>query len=107
MAIAGDGGLLFTAEELLVAAELGLPLPGLVWNNGGYRQIRDSMVEAGVQPLGTDLLVPDFSALAKGYRCGYAAPESAGDLSSALSDAFVASGPTLIEVRADAAFLKS
>ncbi|WP_193186629.1 5-guanidino-2-oxopentanoate decarboxylase [Nisaea sediminum] len=107
VAIAGDGGLLFTAEELIVAAELGLPLPVLVWNNGGYRQIRDSMVEAGVQPLGTDLLVPDFSALAKGYRCGYAAPKSAGDFATALSDAFAASGPTLIEVRADAAFLKS
>jgi len=106
MAIAGDGGLLFTAEELIVAAELGMPLPVLVWNNGGYRQIRDSMVEAGVQPLGTDLLVPDFEALAKGYRCHYAAPESAGDLSRALSEAFAASGPTLIEVRADAAFLK-
>ncbi|WP_420403780.1 5-guanidino-2-oxopentanoate decarboxylase [Nisaea sp.] len=106
MAIAGDGGLLFTAEELIVAAELGLPLPVLIWNNGGYGEIRDSMIEAGVQPLGTDLLVPDFSALAKGYRCGYAAPDSAEELSRALSEAFASSGPTLIEVRADAAFLK-
>ncbi|UUX51294.1 5-guanidino-2-oxopentanoate decarboxylase [Nisaea acidiphila] len=105
MAIAGDGGLLFTAEELIVAAELRLPIPVVVWNNGGYGEIRDHMIGAGVQPLGTDLLVPDFSALAKGYRCAYACPESGDAFGRALGEAFTAAGPTLIELRSDAAFL--
>lgn len=107
MAIAGDGGLLFTAEELIVAAELRLPIPVLVWNNGGYGEIRDHMIDAGVQPLGTELLVPDFASLAEAYRCAYAAPEDAVSLRRALDMAFAASGPTLIEVRAEAPFLKA
>ncbi|WP_193172720.1 5-guanidino-2-oxopentanoate decarboxylase [Nisaea nitritireducens] len=105
MAMAGDGGLLFTAEELIVAAELRMPLPVVVWNNGGYGEIRDHMIDAGVQPLGTDLLVPDFSALAAAYHCGYARPESAEGFGNALTEAFTATGPTLIELRSDAAFL--
>lgn len=105
MAIAGDGGLLFSAEELIVGAELRLPVPVVVWNNGGYGEIRDSMIRDGVQPLGTDLLVPDFSALAAAYRCGYVRPESAESFGESLAEAFVAERPTLIELRSDAPFL--
>ena len=50
IALVGDGGLLFTVGELATAAELGLPLPVVVANNGGYGEIRDQMDEAGIGP---------------------------------------------------------
>ncbi len=43
LAIAGDGGVLFTLPELAAARDLGLSLPLIVWNNGGYGEIRDAM----------------------------------------------------------------
>ena len=50
IALIGDGGLLFTVAELATAAELGIPLPVVVPNNSGYGEIRDQMVDAGIEP---------------------------------------------------------
>ena len=46
LALAGDGGVLFTIQELATARDLGLPLPLVVWNNDGYGEIRDSMASS-------------------------------------------------------------
>ena len=35
--LAGDGGFMFTMPELLTAAELKLPLPIIIWENGGLK----------------------------------------------------------------------
>ena len=48
IALIGDGGLLFTVAELATAAELQIPLPVVVPNNSGYGEIRDQMVDAGI-----------------------------------------------------------
>ena len=45
VALVGDGGLMFTIQELSVAVELELPLPIVLWNNEAYGQILDGMVE--------------------------------------------------------------
>jgi thiamine pyrophosphate-dependent acetolactate synthase large subunit-like protein len=37
---AGDGGFMFTVQELVTAAELGLPLPIILWNNESPGSIR-------------------------------------------------------------------
>src|SRR5690606_38594417 len=62
----GDGGFLFTCPELLTAAELGLPLPVLLWNDRGFGSIRLGMQLAGMKPLGTEFAIPDVEALARG-----------------------------------------
>src|SRR6185312_2204600 len=66
--LVGDGGFMFTASELLTAAELGLSLPIVVANNRGFGEIRDQMRERGIPPIGVDLLPPDFALLAQ--ACG-------------------------------------
>ena len=48
VALAGDGGLLFTIQELATAAELRLPLVIVLWNNDGLGQIRDDMIAKGI-----------------------------------------------------------
>jgi thiamine pyrophosphate-dependent acetolactate synthase large subunit-like protein len=60
IALAGDGGLLFTVAELAMAAELEIPLPVVVPNNGGYGEIRAQMLEQEIDPIGVDLRVPDL-----------------------------------------------
>ncbi|MFZ9022688.1 MAG: hypothetical protein ACO2ZA_06305 [Litorivicinaceae bacterium] len=34
---------MFTAPELMTAIQLGLPIPVLIWNNRGLRQISDDI----------------------------------------------------------------
>ncbi len=98
IALVGDGGLMFSVQELAAVAAEGIPLPVVVFVNGGYGEIRSNMRDAGIAPLAVDLPVPDFVALARalggdGLAC--TGPESLAD---SLRAAFARPGPTLLIV---------
>ncbi len=97
LALAGDGGVLFTIAELAAARDLGLPLPLVVWNNAGYGEIRDSMAHAGIAPLGTDASAVDLPRVAEGFGCRGARAESLDHLRALVAEALAAPVPTLIE----------
>ena len=105
VALAGDAGLLFTIQELGTAVELGLPMAVLLWNNDALGQIAGDMVARGIPPIGVRQRNPDFLALARAFGCRAERPDSLAALERALTAAFAADGPTLIEVRQDSAFL--
>ena len=94
----GDYGIQYTINELGTAAEHKLPLIILMWNNDALGQIRDDMVNKGIQPNAVTLVNPDFQALAKAYRCQAEKPDSLKALSQAIGRALKANGPTLIEM---------
>jgi acetolactate synthase-1/2/3 large subunit len=96
--LSGDGGLMFTVAELVTAAELGLTLPIVVPNDGGYGEIRHQMRAAGIGSIGVDLAVPDLPALA--VACGARGERLSAvvDLPAALDRARDHDGPTLIEL---------
>ncbi|CAN5375078.1 5-guanidino-2-oxopentanoate decarboxylase [soil metagenome] len=94
----GDYGIQYTINELGTAAEHKLPLVILMWNNDALGQIRDDMVQKGIQPNAVTLINPDFQALAKAYRCHAEKPDSLKALSQAIARALKADGPTLIEM---------
>ena len=98
LAIAGDGGVLFTLSELAAARDLGLSLPLIVWNNGGYGEIRDAMREADVSPLGIDASAVDLPRVAEGFGCLGVHAQSLDHLQEAVAAALSAPVPTLIEV---------
>ncbi len=95
---AGDYGLQYTINELGTAAELKLPLIILLWNNDALAQIRDDMVQKGIQPNAVTLVNPDFQALARAYRIRAEKPASLKALASAIKSALKADGPVLIEM---------
>jgi acetolactate synthase-1/2/3 large subunit len=94
----GDGGFLFTCPELLTAAEQGLPLPVLVWNDRGFGSIRLGMQEAGMEPVGVEFAVPDLASIAAGFGARYAAPGTPAELGRVTREALRHPGPTLIEM---------
>lgn len=105
VAVAGDAGFMFTVQELMTAAEMRLPIPVIVWNNDGYGMIRVGMDGAGMERVADSPMTPDFPALAAGFRCHSAAPQSAGDLATAVREALRADAPTLIVVNENAAWV--
>lgn len=105
IAIVGDGGFLFTMQELGTAVELGLPLPILVWNNDAFGQIAQGMNHRDIPELGVRQRNPDYLALARAFGADAVQPDSLPALRDAIRAAFIADGPTLIEVREDAPFL--
>jgi 5-guanidino-2-oxopentanoate decarboxylase len=105
VAVAGDGGLMFTVNELATAAEERLALPVIVWNNDALKAIVDQMDQQAVPRIGVEPKSPDFVTLARSVGCHGVRPGSAEALGQALRDALVADRPTLIEVRENAPWL--
>ena len=95
---AGDGGFMFTVQELVTAAELMLPLPIILWNNEGLKQIQDDMKLRDIGLVGVTGINPDFRTLAQSCGCHALRIDSAQGLTDAITDAFAADRPTLIEV---------
>jgi thiamine pyrophosphate-dependent acetolactate synthase large subunit-like protein len=104
-ALVGDGGLLFTVQELATAVELEMPLAVVMWNNDGYGQIRDGLVQRGVAEIGVNLRNPDHLMLARAFGCNAMRPDGLDAFKDAVAGAARAKAPTFIEVREDAAFL--
>ena len=100
IAVAGDGGFLFTLAELGTAVELGLSLPIVLWDNDGLGQIRDDMIARQMPQIGVNPQNPDYLAVARGF--GAEAVEVAGPraLAAELRAALARPSPTLLRVRA-------
>ncbi|TNF62953.1 MAG: acetolactate synthase isozyme1 large subunit [Rhodobacteraceae bacterium] len=98
LAIAGDYGFQYTANELGTAVELGLPLPILIWDNGKLGAIEASMRGAQIAPNAVIARNPDFLALARAYGARAVQPDSLEEMGQAILAAFRADGPTLIRV---------
>ena len=99
--LVGDGGFMFTLQELATAVEHNLPVAILLWNNDAYNQILEDMTARGIPEIGVRPKNPDFMALAAAFGCRAVRPESLAQLGAALSEALAAAGPTLIELRPD------
>lgn len=98
IAIAGDYGFQYTAQELATAVELGLPLPIILWDNGKLGAIEASMVSAQIAPNAVIQQNPDFRKLADAYGAYATAPRSLAALSADVQAALAADRPTLIHV---------
>ncbi|HEX5762915.1 MAG TPA: 5-guanidino-2-oxopentanoate decarboxylase [Solirubrobacterales bacterium] len=99
VAIDGDGGFLFTATEIATAAQLRLCVPTIVFDNGGYGEIRAEMLARGAPPLGVDMDPVDFPALARALGgAGESVPYAAGPLGEALAKALERPGPTVLAI---------
>jgi len=97
-ALIGDGGFLYTVQELATAVEEGIDLVVLLWDNDSLAQIRDGMIERGIQQIGVNPRNPDFVALAKAFGAKVLEPQSLDDLDEALGQAFAAKGTTLVRI---------
>ena len=105
IAVAGDGGIMFTVSELATAAEERLALPVIVWNNDALNAIVEQMDQRQIPRIGVEPKSPDFLRLAESLGCHATRAESAEHLAQSVRHALVADRPTLIEVRQDSPWL--
>jgi acetolactate synthase I/II/III large subunit len=100
VAISGDGGFLFTANEMATAMRHRIPLTTIVFNDGAFGNVRRIQQERyGNRLIGSDLANPDFVAFAKSFGAEAARVKGPDELRQALRRAFAhRDGPTLIEV---------
>jgi acetolactate synthase-1/2/3 large subunit len=102
VALAGDGDFLMTGQELATAVQYDVAVITLVVNNGMYGTIR--MHQERHYPgrvFGTDLVNPDFAALARAYGAFGATVAETDEFPAAFEEALTSGGPALLELRVD------
>jgi len=105
IALVGDGGFMFTVNELATAVEEGLSIPIVLWHNHSYAMIRDGMLKRGIPEIGVNPRAPDFVKLAEAFGCPGRNVDSAEGFTQALREARKYAGPSLIVVTENDAWL--
>jgi acetolactate synthase-1/2/3 large subunit len=98
--IAGDGGFLFTSNELATAMHHRIPLTVIVFSDGAFGNVRRIQEEQyGNRLIASDLTNPDFVRYAQSFGAEAERARNPQQLRAALNRAFKRrDGPTLIEV---------
>jgi acetolactate synthase-1/2/3 large subunit len=99
VSIAGDGGFMYTVQELATAVQHRIPLVTVVFNDNAYGNVRRMQVERyGNRVIASDLTNPDFPRLAESFGVTGLRAFTPDELRAALERALAAGAPALIEV---------
>ena len=99
IAVAGDGGFMFSVQELATAVQHRIGLVTLIFNNNQYgnvQQMQRTLYNNRV--IATDLHNPDFVKMAESFGAQAFRAETADQLRQAIRQGFATDLPTLIEV---------
>lgn len=100
VAIAGDGGFMFAANELATAVRHRIPLVAVVFADGAFGNVRRIQAEQyGNRLIACDLANPDFLRFAESFGAAAERVKDPAGLRAALKRGFARrDGPTIIEV---------
>jgi len=100
LSISGDGGILFTSNELATAVCHRIPLTTIVFNDGAFGNVRRIQQEHyGNRLIASDLVNPDFVRYAQSFGAEAERARNPVELRAALKRAFKRRDvPTVIEV---------
>ena len=97
--ISGDGGFLYTSNEMATAAKYGINLVCVLFNNNKFQNVQRQQKEwFGGRVIGSDLRNPDFVWLGESFGLRSARVETPDALRKALGRCLERDEPALIEV---------
>ncbi|MFC7941992.1 thiamine pyrophosphate-binding protein [Microbacterium oxydans] len=96
--VIGDGALMFCVNELVTAVEQRLDITIVCVDNGGYAEIRQNEVDRGMEPIGVDLVQPDWAALASAFGATGRRVERRDDIASSIRAAITDGGVQLVHI---------
>ncbi|UGS25967.1 thiamine pyrophosphate-binding protein [Microbacterium resistens] len=97
-AVTGDGALMFSLQEMITVVEQRLDVTVIVVDNGGYAEIRQNEADAGISPIGVDLVQPDWVALGTAFGGTGRHVASAAELADAVRQAQADGGLQVIHL---------
>ncbi|HEX5326460.1 MAG TPA: thiamine pyrophosphate-dependent enzyme, partial [Acetobacteraceae bacterium] len=101
VAVSGDGGFLFTAQELATAVQFRIPVVIVLVNDGAYGNVRRIQADQfGNRLIASDLRNPDFQKFVESFGAMALRASSPQALREALRIALKADVPAVIEVPA-------
>ncbi len=99
VALAGDGGFQFTMQELGVLLEHELSLPIIIWNDGGFGEIRKNEEERHPgETIAVNHENPGLKQLAASYDLSFSRVSKPKELETSLKKALGKDTPEIIEI---------
>ncbi|KAM0256427.1 hypothetical protein ACHAQJ_004952 [Trichoderma viride] len=101
VSISGDGGFMFSSQELVTAVQQGCNITHFIWNDGKYNMVEFQEVNKYGRSSGVDLGGVDFVKLADSMGAKGLRVSSAGDLEAVMKEALAYDGVCLVDVEID------
>ena len=99
VAVAGDGGFLFNAQELSTAARHRINVVAVVFNDDSYGNVARDLDESWGGQYGAELQNPDFMKLAEAYGVVGMRAKEPTDVGRLVREAIEMDRPALVEVQ--------
>ncbi len=99
VALCGDGGFMFTVQELATAVHHDIPVTAVVFNNQAYGNVKTIQRNSyGGRHIAVDLTNPDFVAMARAYGMRADLAETPEAFEETLASHLADETPSLIEI---------
>jgi thiamine pyrophosphate-dependent acetolactate synthase large subunit-like protein len=99
ISLQGDGGFLYTSQELNTAVRWGIPLVSIVLNNGCHGAEKAQQQRFyNARYIGVDLVNPRFDKLAEVYGARGFYVQHVDEIADAVKEALALDGPSVIEI---------
>ena len=101
LSVSGDGGFLFSAQELETAVRLQLPIVHIIWNDGRYNMVEFQEEMKYGRSSGVDFGPVDFVKYAESFGAKGFRASSQSEFQDLLTAALKEEGPVIIDVPVD------
>lgn len=101
VSVSGDGGFLFSAQDLETAVRKKLNIVHLIWNDGHYNMVEFQEKMKYQRASGVDFGPVDFVKYAEAFGAKGIRATSIEELEKALEEGFATEGPVIIDIPID------
>lgn len=101
VSVSGDGGFLFSSQDLETAVRLGLNIVHIIWNDGHYDMVKFQEELKYGKSAGVNFGSVDFVKYAESFGATGLRVEKAQDLEKVLDQAFATEGPVVVDIPVD------
>lgn len=101
VSVSGDGGFLFSGQDLETAVRLNLNIVHIIWNDGYYDMVKFQEEMKYGESAAVKFGPVDFVQYAESFGATGLRVEKAADLGKVLDQAFAIDGPVLVDVPVD------
>ena len=104
VSVSGDGGFLFSAQDLETAVRLNLNIVHLIWNDGNYDMVKFQEEMKYGESAAVKFGPVDFVKYAESFGATGLRVAKAADLADVLDQAFQTQGPVVVDIPVDYGF---
>ena len=101
VSVSGDGGFMFSSQELATAVQMGCNITHFIWNDGKYNMVEFQEEDKYGRSAGVDLGGVDFVKYAEAFGAKGLRATSSADLDSVMKEALDYQGVCVVDVSID------